>query len=373
MTFLSLILKLWRNVNKRWRIMWGCDDELLNLQDMPYDLLLEILTRLPVKSLFRFKSVCKTWCYLIQDPIFIQRHSKQSKKAACLYLSVGKGYFRHIVAVNQQGATASICRMRSPCCPLQYCNGLICYSTFGTVSPRRTNLHVFNPTTGESTTLPTNSGYCIKFGLGYDESINKYKVVDVDSSPCLIFTLGEDSSWRPICSKPAVSVLPAESIFVNGALHWNSDGVVISFDLKNEKFGAITHPKKFTSSSWKYLLDCEGFLCMFCVDNNNYQLVFSLWMLKDYDTWVEWSFVLPDLPTKIDMPEVVVLNGEILTVSSYYCARTYKRLHRLRYYLHSYNLQSRVSKKIEILDLPSHLNYVAAAYHEESLVSLRNV
>jgi hypothetical protein len=34
----------------------------------------EILVRLPVKSLVRFKSVCKAWRATISDPIFIRAH-----------------------------------------------------------------------------------------------------------------------------------------------------------------------------------------------------------------------------------------------------------------------------------------------------------
>ncbi|KAM7527543.1 hypothetical protein LguiB_030953 [Lonicera macranthoides] len=40
------------------------------LSDLPESLLLEILCRLPVKSIFRFKSVAKSWLSLISDPLF---------------------------------------------------------------------------------------------------------------------------------------------------------------------------------------------------------------------------------------------------------------------------------------------------------------
>lgn len=40
------------------------------------DITSEILLRLPAKSLLRFKSVCKTWHDLIENPSFIDKHEK---------------------------------------------------------------------------------------------------------------------------------------------------------------------------------------------------------------------------------------------------------------------------------------------------------
>ncbi|KAI3850428.1 hypothetical protein MKW92_036690 [Papaver armeniacum] len=49
------------------------------------DVMVEILSRLPVKSLLRFKSVCKHWLYLIkQDKYLIDLHSNHSKSRPSL-------------------------------------------------------------------------------------------------------------------------------------------------------------------------------------------------------------------------------------------------------------------------------------------------
>ncbi|KAI3930854.1 hypothetical protein MKW92_012096, partial [Papaver armeniacum] len=42
---------------------------------LPNDVFLEILMCLPVKSLLRFKSVCKSWYALIKSSDFIHRHA----------------------------------------------------------------------------------------------------------------------------------------------------------------------------------------------------------------------------------------------------------------------------------------------------------
>uniref|UniRef100_A0A2N9I433 F-box domain-containing protein n=1 Tax=Fagus sylvatica TaxID=28930 RepID=A0A2N9I433_FAGSY len=41
---------------------------------LPKDVIIEILSRLPAKSLLRFKCVCKEWCSIIQDQVFIETH-----------------------------------------------------------------------------------------------------------------------------------------------------------------------------------------------------------------------------------------------------------------------------------------------------------
>ena len=48
------------------------------MKDLPEEVMLEILLRLPVKSLLRFKSVCKHWLSLISDPNFAKLHFERS-------------------------------------------------------------------------------------------------------------------------------------------------------------------------------------------------------------------------------------------------------------------------------------------------------
>lgn len=47
-------------------------------REIPQDLVVEILKRLPVKSLMRFKSTSKGWLALIKSPNFIKSHFRFS-------------------------------------------------------------------------------------------------------------------------------------------------------------------------------------------------------------------------------------------------------------------------------------------------------
>ncbi|MCI27031.1 F-box/kelch-repeat protein, partial [Trifolium medium] len=44
------------------------------LPTLPFDLIGEILCRLPVKLLLQFQCVCKFWKSLISDPSFAKKH-----------------------------------------------------------------------------------------------------------------------------------------------------------------------------------------------------------------------------------------------------------------------------------------------------------
>ncbi|XP_059624633.1 F-box/kelch-repeat protein At3g23880-like [Cornus florida] len=42
--------------------------------NLPHDIIVQILSRLPVKSLLQFRCVCKSWCSLISDSHFVKTH-----------------------------------------------------------------------------------------------------------------------------------------------------------------------------------------------------------------------------------------------------------------------------------------------------------
>lgn len=55
-------------------------------------LLFEILVRLPVKSLVRFKSVCKVWCATIASPRFVRLHLELARASSSSMVVVPRMY-----------------------------------------------------------------------------------------------------------------------------------------------------------------------------------------------------------------------------------------------------------------------------------------
>ncbi|CAA7041164.1 unnamed protein product [Microthlaspi erraticum] len=59
--------------------------------EIPFDLVIETLTRLPAKSLMRFKSVTKLWSSLICSQYFTNRFLNVSSSPPRLYMMLGLG------------------------------------------------------------------------------------------------------------------------------------------------------------------------------------------------------------------------------------------------------------------------------------------
>ena len=51
------------------------------IKEFPDDIVVDILSRLPVKSLYRFKCLCKFWCNLMSDSHLVKLQLNHSIKA----------------------------------------------------------------------------------------------------------------------------------------------------------------------------------------------------------------------------------------------------------------------------------------------------
>ncbi|XP_074361038.1 putative F-box protein At1g32420 [Apium graveolens] len=207
----------------------------------------EILPRLPVKSLVRFRCVCKSWNLLLSnDPIFVQSHltrncmdpNKCGLITRCLPRNIHK-YKVHPLRSRYLELGGSV-------------NGLVCVYHFD--DHAITYFGIWNPATNQykDISLPPStaatSDFC--FGLGFNSVANDYKLVFVviyHERPLLSYVYScNHSSWVNNIVKSdfvARGVHYAPPTIVQGCPYWFNSSVkclehsyVVSFDIQHGVF-----------------------------------------------------------------------------------------------------------------------------------------
>ena len=288
-----------KNKNKKRRMT----KEKNNLDD---DLVVtQILSRLPAKSLMRFKSVRKGWKSIIEkDSHFINLHRahSQSRPPQLLtiildqqFRNIRRGHFDLLSAdldfdggddVDSHVRGASIhCSATCVRAPSKFVDvvglvrGLLCF-----VDLINFDVMVYNVTTRQAVTSWIRTSVSLKkppfeepvCQFGFDPDSGEYKVIfiwQVSStsvrtrvSPCCeVLTVGVDASWRIIEDVPTLEVEGHKSTYANGSIYWMSELVdpLVEFNVGSEKFRTIRVPKFI---DWGlptgYLMELDGCLTM---------------------------------------------------------------------------------------------------------------
>ena len=255
--------------------------------DLPQDVVVEILSRLPVKSLMRFNCVHKSWYALMRSHHFITKHHKFATsnnlgRGVLFKYRSSKGHLcvsllsNDTLEVSRDVDLLSLFPDKIDYLPCIYgpCNGIFLLQGLYTMGDNAEDLVLWNPATRETKVLPKikrgcryNSGKHLdcKFGFGIDPNTNDYKVVRiVDCHGCRqqpqfeVYNLSTDS-WRVIDRSPSklyniyFSRFPS---YLNGFHHWKAAEVykkargkgwmfpehgptrmfIVSFDMSNEVF-----------------------------------------------------------------------------------------------------------------------------------------
>ncbi|OVA04350.1 F-box domain [Macleaya cordata] len=381
-------------------------------QYIPHEIILEILYRLAVHSLIRFSSVSKLWFKSISndDPHFAASHLLQSQKNPRLVFNVvnypnliyHKFFYLEKDGVDLHGPPVSLKFFHRDL--VGYCNGLVCLSL---LCPTPYLIDIINTSRRELFTIspPTVDGYVQCYGFGFDSLSNEYKVVfilnniaaaapddhDDDDYKCLVLTLGTNS-WREITISPQVVPSPLfratsseSAIFCNGALYWRTTGMLITFDLHDEKFQVIQIPVDCVSVDGQQLvhhLESKGSLCVARLEKllgssssssddqqqqqqeNNCCKV-HLHILKDRinQVWIKETFLLPFSPPLDDKEDT---SSRFLGFSDQVLLYWYDRE------LKSFQLCDLHTKDVKVVKSPGHhYTYYELNNHVENIIPLR--
>jgi hypothetical protein len=155
------------------------------------DLMMEILSRLPVKTLLRFRCISKSLKSLISNPPFVKLHLQRSQKNINLLLKFTY-YLRTFSLVNNSLSTIVEdfdfgSKLKSKFKVVGSCNGLVCLVAEYSFKRSCTRYLVclWNPSTNSKSYKVRSvhsKNICRPFpmfGFGYDSLSDNYKVIIV--------------------------------------------------------------------------------------------------------------------------------------------------------------------------------------------------
>ncbi|XP_049383020.1 F-box/kelch-repeat protein At3g23880-like [Solanum stenotomum] len=304
------------------------------------EIIMDILSRLPVKSLFLFKCVSKSWKALICEPSFKKMHLNHAKNDKLLIERTARD--RNIFFYCSSLSSMSHLIVRDvqesvfvPQCvegPYNYkiygcCNGLFLIGI-------KQKYILWNPSTRESALLPSHwdKFFCdYNFGLGYDPTSDDYKVVKIpeinSEAPTEILSLKTGS-----CRKIYEGYFTIEChnmdylTIVRGTFHWlvYSEGgrfSLFSFNISNEAFGELPLSKEmplFCDTIEQGVTVLGGMLSVNFVCVKEDTIVFDLWVMKEYGKRESWTklFTMRDSRDRFQVlpivPKYIFGDGRVL-------------------------------------------------------------
>ncbi|BAS81252.1 putative F-box protein At1g47790 [Oryza sativa Japonica Group] len=317
---------------------------------LPDDIVDEILSHLPVKSLLRFRCVSRrfhatiTSSHLFQEAHFLQR-KQRNKHPPRLFIRPPFGprqpffawqwQWQHLIPRPPVEEIMTARHLpHGTIFPLasKSCHGLVLLKITG----HHTH-YLWNPSTRHILRLPgtDNTPPPATYGLGYCSATRRHKVVRVVGCRCCspatvvweVLALDGDepspsSSWRP---PAAASTTPpprhwhyprenwrrGAALCNGGDLHFlRGDGDIVTFNVTDESFGvsSLKPPPELQSRDDFELTELDGCLCVYTFTDVKLQLVdeepesptCEIWVTREAaaGSWeklcsIEWVSVLP--------------------------------------------------------------------------------
>ncbi|CAA7030296.1 unnamed protein product [Microthlaspi erraticum] len=275
-----------------------------NFDHIPLDVVIEIVGRLPSKSVARFLVVSKSWETFIRSRDFITSFPFGSSSQPRLLITfshldyrVRRQYLDFFSSSSSGTSLISRFTRQNQYLP-QFVNGLI---SLGFCEEQI----IYNPTTGKSITLPkvVTRRKIVKTYSGYDPVNDQYKVLCLTErlhdnhrkfqlSHDRVFTLGERESWRVMdCSIPHRPWSNSNGLCIDGVLYYlafTGKGMfqrsLMRFDVRSEKLELLTDlPADLIAPYGFTLIKYEGKVAI-ATKFVAYPLhTFNVWVMEEMD------------------------------------------------------------------------------------------
>ncbi|PIN18016.1 hypothetical protein CDL12_09314 [Handroanthus impetiginosus] len=287
--------------------------------ELPQEILFDIFSRLPAKSIGKCRCLSNQWRTLLSTPQFIKSHLNQKTHQENLIL-ITPSHSLHAISTIKDDTVSRKLQLRNKWVEVVgSCDGLVLLINV--------NLEkiLLNPITRQQVRVPDAplalkrwEGFSMH-GFGYDRHTDDYKIVTLSSyadNYC-----DPDNEYESDCEDTFVVVYSVKrgvwerveslreedhgvpelssGVFVSGALHWLASGgetgsfVIIAFNFANKLFDEIPAPDdmdrgRFLSSNLGVL---GGRLCMIDTVRQD------VWIMEEYgvkDSWRKFSIGVDD-------------------------------------------------------------------------------
>ncbi|MCD7445959.1 hypothetical protein HAX54_024663 [Datura stramonium] len=277
----------------------------------PREIMSNILSRLPVKTLLRFRCVCKQWRKLISKPNFIAAHFRHSSslQRAGSSIIIGSRHDEtsdHVLSLYNPPESVVELDNPFPCFfPNMYivgpCNGIVCLFS----PPWGELITLWNPAMRQSRmvqlseTLPLQGvHFLVSVGMAFDSQENDLLILRIF---CVGLTYAVPNHvemystktlrWKKLKNEMVFHIVEYTcNVIVKGVPYWlvcmtdkfGTRAVFLRFDVGKlvfEKLPSIGRHKKH-----QYLVDLEDSLCMLDWDQKD-NCHMDVWVMDDEAGW----------------------------------------------------------------------------------------
>ncbi|XP_058756987.1 F-box protein At1g11270-like [Vicia villosa] len=295
---------------------------------LPEELVVEVLSFLPVKSLLQLRCVSKSWKSLISDPTFVKVHLNRSARNADITIissfvveDEAAFYLMENPPIIVNRFNDSYHQLKDKDCNsiIGSCNGLLCLLGLSYINDHREMCFSFwNPATR---TISEKLGYSSEHKdlhrphnliFGYDDSTGTYKVVYFIShtTQVRVFSLGHNV-WRNIQNSPLDHECIMNVVQLSGSFIWLANHnyigkkiVIVSLNLGTEIHTQLLPPPSFDDEpiinpNLSVLKDC------LCFSHDFNQTHFVIWQMKEFgveDSWTQFLKISYHNNLQIDDP-----------------------------------------------------------------------
>ncbi|KAK1408161.1 hypothetical protein QVD17_39796 [Tagetes erecta] len=317
---------------------------------LPIEIIEEIISRVPVKSILRFRSVSKPWLSIISNnpsftklhftrttsnhftALFIAAYDQCNRKRYFLSAARDGGLITHLMTLDNARTIGTS--------QAQHLKGLVCFS-FTSLYPNCncSYAYIINPSTRSVFKLPEPDDL-LTYGkvhacylFGFDEFTNEHKVVlyiRKHGGSVVEFRIFSMSSysWRKIDVEPPVGFTwdslrfdTKSSVCVNSVVHLMLRGSfdVLAIDLRTNKSCVISTPHgvvpstpfrldarnvTLTKDNYPRIIKIDGCVGVVCHDRVVESNEMHIWILQDYESrvWIRETIAFPKPWSKLDGP-----------------------------------------------------------------------